>query len=439
MRKTKKLYPISSVTILMILMIGCEKPIKTYTKSDNLIEIDAVRQKSCINDLHPYIGMATKKGLFWDKVYPNIEGIPDSLNDVKLYFAWIDNIQALYQAYKTGVVDRKDFLDYYHAWGSDTTECSPDYVKTFVIVATGIGRNGQQYYFFDSNNDLNLSDEIPYETTRSTYFFKNPNFEYQPHKIIYEKYIDKSIQKDSTWIAFFEYNDMMMIQFCEHTSASFRFDSLDYSILTYPSETGYRDNPTFSISKGFNKKSKVYYKGEYIKLGDSYYQISCRMDGLKIYLTKDADALSKGSTQIGMPPPKFKAKTLSGDSINFPSGLKGKYILLDFWSINCAPCIQEIKEYYIDIYKRYGGTEFEIVGIADNLPDDLAKFIRSNNIKWIIIPDGEQKSIQKIYRINHYPTLYLISPEGNIIAKENELRAGQFVSFLDKHFNKNQK
>jgi len=53
-----------------------------------------------------------------------------------------------------------------------------------------------------------------------------------------------------------------------------------------------------------------------------------------------------------MLPIAFKAKTYLGDSTSFPSDFKGKYVLPDFWPISCAPCIQEIKDYYIDIYNK---------------------------------------------------------------------------------------
>jgi hypothetical protein len=115
---------------------------------------------------------------------------------------------------KAGIFDKKGFDYYYNAWGSDTTDCTPDYVKTFVVIATGISKNGQKYYLFDSDNDYNLANEIPYETSiNANNLFENTNSEFQPHKIICEKFIDNKIQKDSTWMAFFEHSDMMWVQF----------------------------------------------------------------------------------------------------------------------------------------------------------------------------------------------------------------------------------
>ena len=421
---------------LLAIVVGCKKQNRIYTTSDNIIELTAFRQKDPLNNSNPYIGMSKKDGRFWDNVYPKITGIPDSLTDVKIYYYWLDNAQALYQAYKAGRVKKEDYKYYIKAWGSDTMNCTSDYVKTFIVIATGKSKNGQKYYLFDSNNNFNMADEVPYETIESKpNTFANNNSEFQPHKIIYEKFIDKKTQKDSTWIAFFECNESMWLYCCEHTTTSFQFDSINYQLNTFPIGllAKYENSTIFKFSKNFNKKSQVLTVGEYIKLNDSFYRLNCSKYGLKIILTKDVDALNEGSTQIGMPPISFKATSFNGDSINFPVDLKGRYVLLDFWSTGCTPCVQEIKDYYIDIYKKYGGNQFEIIGIADNLPNELENFIKSNHINWTIIPDGESKLIQKKYKIYQYPTLYLINPEGVIISKGEELRSGNFESILKKN------
>lgn len=421
------------IAMLVILILGCKKHPKIFSESDLLIELDAARQKDLINDLSAYMLMSVKDGRFWDNVYPDVSGIPDSLTDIKIYYFLLDNIQALYQSYKAGLVSRDNFIQYYNGWKADTTNCISEYVKTFVVIAAGTSNTGQRYYFFDSDNDLDLSDEYGYETSIITgnSYPRNNNKEFQPHKIIYEKSLNGEIKSDSTWIAFYEDNRGMFIQFCEKISASFFFDSLKYSIVARPSiAKRYKGGVEFNISPGFNKKSTKYLEGEYLKLSNEYYKITCRSDGLQIYLTKDDSAFIKGSTQIGLPPIPFKAETLEGDKIVFPNDFKGKYVLLDFWSLSCGPCIYEIREYYIDIYKQYGGNQFEIIGVANDNPPSLEKFVNKNGIKWIIISDREQKKLQNMYNILQYPTLYLIDPNGEIIAKDDELRGGAFVSML---------
>jgi peroxiredoxin len=427
----KHLIPLSLVIILAFV---CKAQTKgSFTESDNRIELNALRQSVPVNNSSGFGGMSIKGDSFWDNVSPDVKGVPDSLTGVKIYYQYMNYIQALYQSYKAGKVSKGDFEEVYQAWGSDTTDCIPGYVKTFVVIATGVSKTGHAYYLFDSDNDFDLGDEILYESTKSSPVFHNINTD-QPHKVIYEKVINGRVQQDSTWIAFYEYEERLSIQLCEIATATFQFDSTMYKIKVRPSTTnGYRKGTTYNVSHAVNKKSKNYDVGEYLKLGNSYYKLSCSSDGLKIFLTKDKKALVNGSTQIGMTPINFKVKTYTGNSINFPSDFKGKYVLLDFWSTSCGPCVQEIRDYYIDIYKKYGGRKFEIIGIADNLPQELDDFIKKYHINWIIIPDGAQRAIQKKYNIFTYPTLYLINPEGVIISKDNELRFGKFESILEKN------
>lgn len=426
------------IALLFVFSIACKEQKRIYSDADNQIELDATRQQIDLqDDVASFTGMSTKDGRFWDYVYPEVKGIPDSLSNIQVYYSWFNNIQALYQSYKAGVVSKEDFDYYYKGWGADTTYCIPDFVKTFVIIASGESQNGQKYYLFDSDNDFDLGDEVLIQAKESD-FYSIIQKTYKPYKIIYEKVVNKTIQNDSTWIAFFENNGNMNLHVNEKASATFQFDSVNYIIDVRPSTSKrYRGGTSYKISSGFNKKSKDYKVGEYAKFGNNYYKLNCSSDGLKIYLTKVDDAFKHGGTQIGMPPLTFKAKTYLGDSINFPSDYKGKYVLLDFWSIGCAPCVQEMKDYYIDIYKKFGGTQFEIIGVADNSSNELENFINDNKIKWTIIPDGESRNIQKKYHISYYPTLYFIDPSGNIIAKEGELREGRFVSILEENIKPN--
>lgn len=429
--------------LLLIINFSCQQDERNYTEANDFIELEAVRHKKRMINFKSQRRMSEKDGRFWDKVMPKIKGVPDSLQNVKVYYYNINNIQALYQSYKAGDVSQKDFEYYYKAWGADTTNCSVDYVNTFVVIVTGKTDSGNYYYMFDSNNNHDFADEIPYETIKSpsSSFGKNPNLEFQPHKMVFEKYVDKSIQEDFKWISFSKRNGRMWIQFNEITETSFVFNSTRYKIKTYPSTGG---EPRYGISSLFKlskpdepyQRSKLYNIGEYVNLGTSKYKIGCSNDGLKVFLSKDKSLSQNESTQIGYAPISFKALTYSNDSINFPSDFIGKYILLDFWSTGCAPCVREIKENYIELYEKYGGKSFEIVGVADNLATELETFIEKNNIKWTIVPDKEKKLILNKYNIYKYPTLFLINPEGKIILKDDDLRGEELFVELSERIKK---
>lgn len=426
----KKYFCINLFIILFTTFANSQN--KVFSSENPLIELVATRENAMIDLSGSYSAMSTNDGRFWDKVHPTVIGIPDSLNNVKVYFDWMSNIQALYQSYKSSVISGRLYDSYRKAWRSDTTFCTPDYVNTFIVIATGTSNSGRRYYLFDSNNNHDLSDEKLYETSYSSLRNGNNNTIYQPHKVIYEKFIDGKIQIDSTWIAFFEDEEHMWLQFRDKASTSFELNSVHYTIDVIPStsrSSRYSLGVKFNISYGESNKNE-YYNLDHLYLGKSSYQLTCSNDGLTVFLTKDKVVQKEESTQVGMYPYKFKAKTLNGDSIHFPDDFKGKYVLLDFWSLTCAPCIQEIKEYYIDIYKEYGGDKFEIIGVSNNKQQDLKNFVDKFGIKWIIVSDEEQDNIQKKYGVYFYPTLYMINPDGTILGKNEDLRSGLFVSLL---------
>jgi len=417
------------ITLLFSIIAGCNKVPNTYSESDNCIKLSTIRKKDSLNDTFFFTKMSTKDGRFWDKVYPKVKGIPDSLSGVKVYYKWLDNVQALYQAYKEGAVDKADYEYYIEAWGSDTAFCTSRYLKTFVVVATGNSASGQSYYMYDSNNDFDLSNE-------KLHAIKQNTMENQPHKVIFEKYIDTKIKKDSTWIAFYKRKGKMWLQFCEYAETSFMFDSTTYKIKVFPSKgvkNTYGAATFFEILNSSNSNLQVLTQHQYLKLADSFYRLNINKDGLKLELKKDNDVLKKGSDQVGMPPFSFQGVSLKGDSLSFPEDYKGKYVLLDFWSTGCSPCVKEIKEHYIEIYEKYGGENFEIIGVGNDTKKSLQKFNDKFNVKWTTIADGDTRSILRLFNVYQYPTLYLIDPNGVIISSGQDLRGGRFEQILQEN------
>ncbi len=411
------------IVFTLLTFFSCSKKQNKYSILDKEICLDAIKFKDSVNK-YGYGCMNTKDGRFWDKVYPRIKGIPDTLYNVKIYYNMLDNEQALFQAYKKGDVGENDFMHYYHVWGMDTTLCTSKYVKTFLVIATGYNSKGEKYFTFDTNNDFNLENEKYYSVDSIVKVDK-------PQKVIYENHINGNIFEDSTWIAFKEINEDMYLKFYEYTETHFDFDSLQFTIKTYPSKglwNKYSDATFFKVR--LDNSEQILRPNQYLKLNDEYYRITTSRDGRKITLKKTPNAKEFGSTQLDMPPLYFKAKSLQNDSIEFPKDFKGKYVLLDFWATSCPPCVQEIQRYYTDIYEKYNDI-FEIVGVSiDDNDKKLKKFILENNIKWTIIPDGKFQKISKKYNIYLFPTLYLINPKGNIIASGNDLRYGHFEKYL---------
>lgn len=113
---------------------------------------------------------------------------------------------------------------------------------------------------------------------------------------------------------------------------------------------------------------------------------------------------------------KFKANSL----IN-------KFILLNFWGEWCKPCIMEIPE---------------IVAINKNYKNDIViiSFLKTNNLHKAknVIDDKQmdwyhailEKEIQKQFNIKGYPTNILISKDGKVLLRKNQITRFDIAKFI---------
>lgn len=94
---------------------------------------------------------------------------------------------------------------------------------------------------------------------------------------------------------------------------------------------------------------------------------------------------------------------------------KGKYILLDFWSMGCAPCrmaMPEIRE----IEETYRG-KMEMVSISTDPERAWKKFVAEEKLQgnqWNELRRGDT-GLAAAYQVNGIPHFVMISPEGKIL------------------------
>ena len=98
--------------------------------------------------------------------------------------------------------------------------------------------------------------------------------------------------------------------------------------------------------------------------------------------------------------------------------LKGKVVLVDFWTYSCINCIRTIP-YLVDWNQKYADKGLVIVGVhapefefeknADNVKDAVKRF----GIKYPVIQDND-KGTWNAYENQYWPRKYLIDHEGYI-------------------------
>lgn len=116
---------------------------------------------------------------------------------------------------------------------------------------------------------------------------------------------------------------------------------------------------------------------------------------------------------LGMPFHDFSVTLLDGTDISL-SSLRGKVVMVDFWSTSCSPCVRELPLIRM-LYKKLKDQGFEIIGISlDEDREKLMSFVRENELTWLISCSGKGwiDDTVAMYKINALPSIWLIDKQG---------------------------
>ena len=130
--------------------------------------------------------------------------------------------------------------------------------------------------------------------------------------------------------------------------------------------------------------------------------------GVLIVLTSTSNLLEGGT-----PAPAFSLpRADSNEEVSLES-LRGKVVLLDFWSTSCGPCIRLMAELEV-IHRQIDADDLVILGInTEGAPPQLIReFAQAQGVQYTMLLDDER--VSAAYQVQTLPTIYLIDREGNI-------------------------
>lgn len=119
---------------------------------------------------------------------------------------------------------------------------------------------------------------------------------------------------------------------------------------------------------------------------------------------------------IGKPAPALRFSATFNTQPLTIEALKGNVVILDFWATWCGGCLVGFPK-LADLYQRFGGDNFEILGITsiyETPKDRMAPFLKKHKITWPIAIMEESVHSLKSYGIGGLPTYVVLDKKGII-------------------------
>ena len=99
------------------------------------------------------------------------------------------------------------------------------------------------------------------------------------------------------------------------------------------------------------------------------------------------------------------------------AGLRGNYVLIEFWRSTCGDC-RDVTPDMKRIYSTYAPRGLVVLGVSfDQNEDEWRAYIEENGLGWMQHREqttASESPVGTAYHIDWTPTFYLIDPQGRI-------------------------
>lgn len=133
--------------------------------------------------------------------------------------------------------------------------------------------------------------------------------------------------------------------------------------------------------------------------------------------------------------PDFALKDLRGNEVRL-SSLRGKTVILNFWTKTCRPCLEEMPS-LADLARMLAPRK-DVVVLAvstdegpDAVKDTLRALVRADEPPFQVLFDPEQKVVADAYGTHMFPETWIIDPRGVIRARFDGARDWSNTLVLD--------
>lgn len=143
------------------------------------------------------------------------------------------------------------------------------------------------------------------------------------------------------------------------------------------------------------------------------------------------------NTAVGKEIPEYSFNSIDNPDQTFTkSKLLGKTYLIDFWGTWCTPCVAEMPTLH-KVYEKYKSKGLEIISVAADEKENVTAF-RSK--KWampwlntVLLKNEKSDELLKMFGVYSYPSAFLVSAQGIILARNEELRGENLEKTIKKY------
>ena len=128
-------------------------------------------------------------------------------------------------------------------------------------------------------------------------------------------------------------------------------------------------------------------------------------------------------------------KDLNGKTVNL-SDYRGKWVVVNYWATWCPPCREEIPE-LVKFHEAHKDKDAVVLGVNAEKPDipKLKDFVDTYFISYPILL-GNSGLDSAMGPIPALPTTFLVTPEGNVIARNVGQVTGEMIEAFIKQQSK---
>jgi len=135
---------------------------------------------------------------------------------------------------------------------------------------------------------------------------------------------------------------------------------------------------------------------------------------------------------VGQRAPDFTVELLDGRTVAL-SDFRGRPVLLNFWATWCGPCREELPDFQA-VFDLQGGAERFVVLAVNNMEsrETVASYVEEVGLSFPVALDPEGRINFDLYRIQGYPTSFLLDANGVIAARfQGSLSGSQLLTALE--------